>query len=84
MMNTVATTSQGWARTWDLGQDTTLRLPSRPDGLAVHVISGEVLVTREGDPVDHVLGAGNDLHLSGRGLTVAWALSTARLVLAPE
>ena len=63
----------------ELAQDVTLRLrPGRAE-LALRVTAGCVLVTYEGDLDDHVLGPGDELRLSGRGLAVAWALSPARL-----
>lgn len=82
------------ARTWrgpgrqetathELARDATLRLRSGGAPVSVRVETGCVVVTREGDAVDHVLGAGDELLLHGRGLAVAWALSAARLRLAP-
>jgi len=56
----------------ELQRDMTLRLPT---GATVEVERGLVLVTREGDPEDHVLEPGMGLSLEGRGLAVAWALS---------
>ena len=43
--------------------------------------AGCVMVTREGDPDDYLLGPGDELLLVGRGLVAAWALSPARLVV---
>lgn len=63
-----------------LGHDATLRL--RGPGLALRVTAGCVLVTREGDPEDHVLEAGGALALDGRGLAVAWALAPATVTVA--
>jgi hypothetical protein len=65
----------------ELARDGTLRLRAGRAELAVRVAAGCVLVTREGDPDDHVLGPGDELRLAGRGLAVAWALSTARVVV---
>ena len=42
--------------------------------VSISVERGLVVVTREGDPVDHLLGAGQVLVLPGRGKVVAWAL----------
>ncbi len=36
-------------------------------------------MTREGDPEDHVLQAGAELRVPGRGLAVAWALEPSRV-----
>jgi hypothetical protein len=57
-----------------LGRDEVLRLPSWRDGSSVRVMAGTVIVTREGDPEDHVVQAGSELRLPGRGVAVAWAL----------
>jgi len=66
----------------ELARDATLRLRPGRARLAVQVRDGCVLVTREGDAEDHVLGPGDELGLAGGGLAVAWALSTARLTVA--
>lgn len=63
----------------ELVRDGTLRLRPGRGELALRVTAGCVLVTHEGDLDDHVLGPGDELRLSGRGLAVAWALSPARL-----
>ncbi len=63
----------------DLGRDQVLRLPGGRDGAWVRVEHGTVVVTREGDPEDHVLQAGTELRLAGRGLSVAWALEPSRI-----
>jgi Protein of unknown function (DUF2917) len=55
-----------------------LRLPRR-GGRRVRVTAGRVLVTRAGDPEDHVLEAGAELDLAGYGLALAWALQPSRL-----
>ena len=65
----------------ELAQDATLRLRQGREELALGVSAGCVMVTREGDPDDYVLGPGDELRLAGRGLAVAWALSPARLVV---
>ncbi len=83
------TTARWWMRRAGAGQgvhelarDATLRLRAGRAQVALRVTAGCVLVTREGDPEDHVLGSGDELRLSGPGLAVAWALSPARLVVA--
>jgi hypothetical protein len=65
----------------ELARDATLRVRQGRGELALGVSAGCVMVTREGDPEDYVLGPGDELRLVGRGLTVAWALSPARLVV---
>jgi hypothetical protein len=64
----------------DLRNDDTLRLPQ---GVAatVRVERGTVLVTQAGDPEDHVLEPGAELHLPAGGVAVAWALADARIAV---
>jgi hypothetical protein len=66
-------------RVRDLARDEVVRLPRRPEGSSVRVEAGLLLVTREGDDVDHVLEAGAELEVPGRGLAVAWALEASRI-----
>jgi len=61
-----------------LEHDEVLRLPSGR-GSSVRVERGVVVVTREGDPEDHVLLAGMEVKIRGRGKTLAWALEPALL-----
>ena len=72
---TMAASDARWMDPRDMERDTTLRLPR---GAVVEVERGLVLVTREGDPQDHVLEPGMGLPL-GRGLAVAWALEPSRV-----
>lgn len=67
-----ATSGEYWILRKDIANNATVRLP--PDAM-VEVRNGLVLVTREGDPDDHVLGPGMELPLPTRGLAVAWALA---------
>jgi Protein of unknown function (DUF2917) len=62
-----------------LGLDATLRLVPGRRGLVLGVREGCVLVTQEGDEVDHVLVAGDEQRFSGRGVVVVWALSPSRV-----
>ena len=62
-----------------LARDEVLRLPGWREGARVRVEAGMVVVTREGDPEDHVLQAGAQLRVPGRGLAVAWALEPSRV-----
>lgn len=64
--------------TWELGKDETSHLAGARGPVAIRVERGLVLVTREGDPEDHVLRAGDALVLPPRGKVVAWALEPAR------
>ena len=64
-----------------LGLDATLRLAPGRRGLALRVNEGCVLVTQQGDELDHVLEAGEEVRLSGRGVVVAWALSPSRVAV---
>jgi hypothetical protein len=61
-----------------LAENDVVRLPR---GGAVRVEVGQVVVTREGDPIDHVLEAGDTLELAARGRAVAWALAASRIML---
>ncbi len=65
----------------ELARDQTLRLPQRRGGVVLRVTSGCLLVTREGDLEDHVLVAGEELGLAGRGLAVAWALAPSAILI---
>lgn len=69
------------ARVMELPADRTLRLPPARGETVIRVERGTVVVTREGDGEDHVLGAGAELRLPGRGLAVAWALAESRVVV---
>lgn len=64
-----------------LGLDATLRLVPGRRELVLRVREGCLLVTQQDDPADHVLEAGEELRLSGRGLVVAWALSPSRVAV---
>lgn len=52
-------------------------LPLRPArrGLEVTCRAGTLLVTQEGDPLDHVLRPGESFRPAPRRLVVVWALS---------
>jgi len=63
---------------WQLRKDEISRLAGQRGPVAIRVECGTVLVTREGDPVDHVLRAGDEVVLPPRGKVVAWALEPAR------
>jgi hypothetical protein len=63
----------------DLARDQVLRLPGGREGSWIRVDEGTVVVTREGDVEDHVLQAGAELRLPGRGLALAWALEPSRI-----
>ena len=65
-----------------LARDAVLRLPRRA-GAVVRVHSGLVVVTRAGDPEDHVLQAGATLPLDRTG-AVAWALEPSRVAILEE
>lgn len=77
----------GWSGWWsgagqevrELARDEVLRLPRRRAGFRIQVQEGTLVVTREGDPEDHVLEAGAALELTGPGLTLAWALEPSRV-----
>jgi hypothetical protein len=60
-----------------LAKDATIRFPPGPSATVVRVESGTVLVTREGDPEDHVLESSDEIVLPRGGLAIAWALTDA-------
>ena len=64
-----------------LALDATLRLAPGRRGMAFRVREGCVFVTQQGDVDDHVLGAGEELRFSGRGVVVAWALAPSRVAV---
>ncbi|HEX7625088.1 MAG TPA: DUF2917 domain-containing protein [Anaeromyxobacteraceae bacterium] len=64
-----------------LGLDATLRLVPGRHGMVLGVREGCALVTQEGDAVDHVLVAGEELRIRGRGVVVAWALAPSRIAV---
>ena len=68
---------------WNAERDEVRRLRRSPAGVRVSVEEGCLLVTREGDPEDHVVSPGQSLLVAGPGLAVAWALEPSRVVLAP-
>lgn len=61
-----------------LAVDEVLRLPA---GGAVRVEAGQVVITIEGDAVDHVLDPGAELALPRRGRALAWALAPSQIGL---
>ncbi len=74
--------ANGATRAWELDKDQTVRLTPGRGGVVLRAERGCLLVTQEGDPEDHVLGPGDELRMSGRGLAVAWALSPSSLAVA--
>jgi hypothetical protein len=60
---------------WKIRDNGTLSFRPGPRGLVLQCQSGTLLVTQEGDPLDHVLGACDEFRTDGRGLVVVWALS---------
>jgi hypothetical protein len=82
-LSTVLTWRMPWVagrveRSWQLGKNATSHLSRSHGPVAIRVESGLVLVTREGDPEDHVLRAGEAVVLPPQGKVVAWALEPAR------
>jgi len=59
-----------------LARDEVLRIPGGRES-SLRVDRGVVLVTREGDPEDHVLLSGMEIAVPRRGKTLAWALEPA-------
>lgn len=69
--------------TWAIAENGTLPLRPGGRGLAVRCRSGTLLVTQEGDPLDHVLGPGDAFRSAPRGLVVVWALSDGAVAVEP-
>ncbi|MFL5264241.1 MAG: DUF2917 domain-containing protein [Anaeromyxobacteraceae bacterium] len=68
-----------------LRRDETVRLRPRASGLVLEAQSGTIVVTQQGDLVDHVLTPGAAVRVPRGGVVVAWALSDASLtVTAPS
>jgi hypothetical protein len=53
--------------------------PVGHEGFEIHLTAGTVLVTREGDPEDHVLVAPGDFTSHAPGRLAIWALTPAEL-----
>lgn len=70
---------EGSTGTFDLAADETRRFRAVGGDLVLHADCGEILVTQEGDPEDHVLTEGGEWSTRGSGLVVAWALKPSRL-----
>ena len=70
-------------RRFQLARNEAAQLSASRGSVAIRVESGLVVVTREGDPEDHVLRAGEALVLPPRGKVVAWALEPARAAVQP-
>ncbi len=60
-----------------LPRDGTLSLRPGRAGLEILGQRGLVLVTQEGDAIDHVVGPGERFRASGRGRVAVWALASA-------
>ncbi len=50
-------------------------------GLEVACVQGMVWLTQEGDPVDHVLGPGEEIRLTGRGRVAMMAFAPSQGLL---
>jgi DUF2917 family protein len=64
-----------------LRRDETLRFHPTAGGLALEARAGTIVVTQQGDLVDHVLTPGAAVRLPRGGMVVAWALSDASLAV---
>jgi len=67
------------SRSWRLRDDDTLLLRPGRHGLALQCHSGTLLVTQEGDRLDHVLGPRDLFQTTSRGSVAVWALSGGEL-----
>ena len=50
-------------------------------GVLIHVVEGEIWVTQDGSPKDHVLQAGQSLQISRGGATIAQAFKRSLVSL---
>jgi len=66
-----------------LADNETLALRPGSTGLSLRGRWGTFLVTQEGDSEDHVLGPGDEVRTTRRGLVVVWALSDGSLSVGP-
>ncbi len=71
---------EGFQRIRDNG---TLRFRPGAGGFVLRCHSGTLVVTQEGDPLDHVLGPRDEFRTKSRGLVVAWALSDGSVTAYP-
>jgi hypothetical protein len=66
---------------WEAGADAVRSFRVGRRGLTLRCGSGSFIVTQAGDPLDHVLEAGDVWRTSARGRVAAWALRAGTLVL---
>ncbi|GEJ58681.1 DUF2917 domain-containing protein [Anaeromyxobacter diazotrophicus] len=74
-----ATRAEGSRGLQELPRDATVALRPGPRGLRLRCHRGTLMVTQEGDPLDHVLEQGEVVELGRRGLVAVWALSDAAM-----
>jgi len=67
------------ARLWESAADGTGAFRPGSTGLTLTCRAGTFLVTQAGDPVDHVLEAGDSFRTISRGRVAAWALRSGTL-----
>jgi hypothetical protein len=60
-----------------LAKDEIIRVDPEAGGVVLRAMSGTVWATQAGDRADHVLRAGDRIHLGGRGRVVLWAFEPA-------
>jgi hypothetical protein len=70
-------------RTARLARDEVVGIEPGAGGVVLRALAGTVLATQAGDPADHVLEAGGEVHLAGRGRIVLWALEPAAVEVHP-
>lgn len=68
---------------WRIARDATLRVKPGRGGLELRCEAGTLVVTRAGDPEDHVLEAGDRIRVVPRDQAVVWALSDAAASAVP-
>jgi hypothetical protein len=81
-----AATTDAEREVFTLGEWSVRAFDVRPrHPLAIECIAGELLVTCEGDPEDHIVAAGESLEVHRRGRVVVAALAPSRVgVRAPK
>ncbi len=79
----VALAAADRATTFPIGRSGLYRLPGDRRGTTIRCGRGAVWVTQPGDPVDHILSAGESWDVTRAGLVLVQGLSEAAVELKP-